>query len=250
MYMSKTRDNLSLLVVNCNTDPEVTRAIDLTARAAALPGTRVTTVSPRWGVESAEGYLDSYWSAASVLDLLRSWEHPVDAVVMAGFGEHGREGARELLDVPVVDITDASVHLALSIAPKYGIVTSLQRTVHQIESSLVTGGVFASCAGIRATGIPVLDLETSPDTAATIVAHGRDLLAAGAEAIILGCAGLSGRADDIARQIGAPVIDPVQAGVGIAETLARLGLSTSKALTYAPLPKNRPVWRGTGSQAG
>ena len=237
----------TILVVNCNTSDEVTRAIDASAQAVAAPGTRVRTVAPEWGVSSAEGYLDSFWSAASVLDLLASWQEPIDAVVMAGFGEHGREGARELLAVPVVDITDASVHLALSIAPKYGIVTSLDRTIHQIEASLATGGVLAACAGIRATGIPVLDLESSPETIDAIVANSRVLLEQGAEAIILGCAGLSGRADSIAEQIGAPVIDPVRAGVGVADALIRLGLTTSKSLTYSPLAKSRPSWPGSAA---
>ena len=29
-----------------------------------------------------------------------------DAVIQAGYGEHGREGLQELLTAPVVDITD------------------------------------------------------------------------------------------------------------------------------------------------
>lgn len=56
--------------------------------------------------------------------------------MLAGFGEHGREGARELLDVPVVDITEAAAHLACLLGRRYGVVTTLDRTCGLIEDSL------------------------------------------------------------------------------------------------------------------
>ncbi|MER6877489.1 aspartate/glutamate racemase family protein, partial [Amycolatopsis sp. NPDC000673] len=97
---------MRILVTNCNTTEAMTKEIETGARAAASPGTEIVALTPKWGPESAEGWLDSFLSAAAVLDLLRTTEESFDAVVLAGFGEHGREGARELLDVPVVDITE------------------------------------------------------------------------------------------------------------------------------------------------
>ena len=46
------------------------------------------------------------------MDAVTRYDGPFDAVVQAGFGEHGREGLQELLDVPVVDITEAAGHVA------------------------------------------------------------------------------------------------------------------------------------------
>lgn len=236
-------NRISILVVNCNTDPALTAAIDVSAKAAATPYTTVITAAPSWGVSSAESYLDSYISAVAVLDLLESWPDPVDAVVLAGFGEHGRDAARELLDVPVVDITDASAQVAMSLAPRYGVVTSLDRTVVQIEESLDNAGVRTACVGVRATGIPVLDLGDYARTSAAVVGVAAGLMAEGAEAIVLGCAGMAGLADELTWQLSMPVVDPVRAGVGVAEMLARLNLKTSKIKTYArPLDKPRMGW--------
>ena len=41
-----------------------------------------------------------------------------DAVIQAGYGEHGREGLQELLDVPVVDITEAAASTAMYLGQK------------------------------------------------------------------------------------------------------------------------------------
>ena len=102
----KRKHTMRILVVNCNTSVAMTEEIAGIARSAARTGTEIVGTQPEWGPASAEGYYDSFMSAAAVLEHLTTWAEPFDAVVMAGFGEHGREGARQLLDVPVVDITD------------------------------------------------------------------------------------------------------------------------------------------------
>ena len=51
-------------------------------------------------------------AAVAVMDRVLSYDQPYDAVIQAGYGEHGREGLQELLDVPVVDITEAAASTA------------------------------------------------------------------------------------------------------------------------------------------
>lgn len=233
-----------LLVINCNTSASITRVIDAAARAAAGPVTEVVTLTPDWGVASAEGYLDGHLSSVAMLDTVRRYDDPFDAVVLAGFGEPGREAFRELLDVPVVDITDAAAQLALMLAPRFGVVTSLPRAIVQIKDSLHAAGVAAHCVGVRAADLPVLKvgkLEIGP--ASPLVVQARRLLESGAEALVLGCAGLAGMDSALSEYLGVPVIDPVAAGVAVADSLIRLGLRTSKVCTYAPpREKSRPGW--------
>ena len=60
----------------------------------------------------------------------------------------------------------------------------------------------------------------------------------GADAIVLGCAGMSDLAASLAREHRLPVIDGVAAAVKLAEALVGLGHSTSKLGPYAkPIPK-------------
>ena len=152
-----------IAVVNCNTTAGMTQVIAARAQAAVQPGTEIIGITPRWGVASAEGWFDSFVSAAAVLYELERLPDGIDGVVMAGFGEHGREGARELLDVPVVDITEAAAHLAMPLGRRFGIVTPLARSVSQIEDSLATAGLLGRCAAVEDIGLGVLELDIDPE---------------------------------------------------------------------------------------
>ncbi|MGW4564347.1 aspartate/glutamate racemase family protein [Streptomyces sp. NPDC004561] len=233
---------MRIIVTNCNTTQGMTEEIVRGARAAAGPGTTVTGLTPAWGPESAEGWLDSYLSAAAVLDALRTYDGPpYDAVVLAGFGEHGREGARELADVPVVDITEAAAHLACLLGRRYGVVTTLDRSRGQIEDSLETAGVARNCAAVVGTGLGVLDLADDPArTESAFLAAAEQAREAGAEVLVLGCAGMTGLQRVVADKLGLPVVDGVAAAVKLAESLVDLGLTTSRAGSYGkPLAKAR-----------
>ncbi|RPE44778.1 allantoin racemase [Streptomyces sp. Ag109_O5-1] len=240
---------MRIVVTNCNTTQEMTEEIVRGARASAGPGTAVTGLTPGWGPESAEGWLDSYLSAAAVLDALRTYQGPpYDAVVMAGFGEHGREGVRELVDVPVVDITEAAAHLACLLGRRYGVVTTLERSRGQIEDSLETAGVARNCVAVAGTGLGVLDLTGDPGrTEAAFLAAAERVRDAGAEVLVLGCAGMTGLQRVVGEKLGVPVVDGVGAAVKLAESLVALGLTTSRAGSYGkPLAKLR-IWGAGGA---
>jgi allantoin racemase len=234
-----------ILVVNCNTSEAITAEIAAIASGVASPGTTIVATQPAWGVESAEGFYESFITAAAVLDVLTTYDQPYDAVIMAGFGEHGREGARQLLDVPVVDITEASVALAALLGHRFGVVTTMRSAIGSIEHSLLTSGATERCVGIEAADIPVL--EASADiavTAAALSARGRELMLRGADVLVLGCAGFAGLDRMIEDELGVPVIDGVAAAVVLCEGLVRLGKSTSKTGPYASprVGKARPGW--------
>ncbi|VXC51630.1 Hydantoin racemase [Arthrobacter sp. 9AX] len=230
-----------IAVVNCNTTTSMTEMAAARARLAVGPCTTVVAVTPTWGVESAEGWYDSFISAAAVLHSLENLPPDIDGVVMAGFGEHGREGARQLLDIPVVDITEAAAHLAMLLGRRYGVVTTVSSAVGQIEDSLTTAGLMGHCAAIEDTGLGVLEIDADPTaTAEAFVAAGERAIARGAEVICLGCAGMAGLEEYVSGRLPVPVIDGVAAAAALVETLIRQRLGTSKIDSYAaPLRKTR-----------
>lgn len=237
----------TLLVMNCNTSAEMTADIVAQATAVARPGTVIRGDQPDWGPASAEGYYDSFLTAAAVLDKLTRMAQDgasFDALIMAGFGEHGREGARELLDVPVVDITEAAAMHAMLLGRRFAVVTTVERAAGQIEESLATAGLWSHCVGVEATGLAVLDVASDWEaTAESFVVASRRALARGADVLCLGCAGMAGLQEEVGRRLGVPVIDGVSAAVALAEGLVAQGLRTSKVGGFAsPLPKQRPGW--------
>lgn len=233
---------MRILIVNVNTTEAITEAIAEQARSVAAPGTEIVGLTPWFGAESVEGNFESYLAAIAVMDRVMAYEEPYDAVIQAGYGEHGREGLQELLNVPVVDITDAAASTAMYLGHAYTVVTSLDRTVPLIQDRLRLSGLYDRCASVRASGLAVLELEADPSRAvqAIVGQAERAVQEDKAEVICLGCGGMAGLDEQIRQRTGVPVVDGVSAAVTIAESLVRLGLSTSKVRTYAP-PRAKKV---------
>ncbi|MFC9234682.1 aspartate/glutamate racemase family protein [Streptomyces decoyicus] len=226
---------MRILVMNPNTTASMTASIRATATTAAAPGTEILATEPLWGPESIEGHFEGYLSAAAVLDRLATLEMDFDALVMAGFGEPGREGAQELLDVPVLDITESAAQMAMMLGHAYGIVTTLDRAVPQIQDRLLTAGLLQRCAAVRGTGLGVLELEQDAErTVEVIIETAREAVRAGAEVICLGCGGMAGLQEKVAAALGVPVVDGVAAAVKFAEAVVGLGLTTSTGRSFAP----------------
>ena len=124
-------------------------------------------------------------------------------------------------------------------------VTTLDRAVPLIEDRLKLAGLDARCASVRASGLAVLELDEDPERAIKAVVDQAEYAVTQdkAEVIVLGCGGMSGLDAAIRERVAVPVVDGVAAAVTVAESLVRLGLTTSKVRTYAPpRPKNFKDW--------
>ncbi|HZZ60385.1 MAG TPA: aspartate/glutamate racemase family protein [Roseiarcus sp.] len=226
---------MRICVVNPNTTASMTAKIGAAARAAASPGVEVLAVNPEFGPPSIEGYYDEAFAVPGLLaEIARADD--ADAYVVACFDDTGLEAARCATEAPVVGIGEAAFHLASLIADRFSVVTTLPRSIAPIEKNLVKYGLASRCAKVRAADVPVLALEEPGSGARWAIEAeiGRALIEDGAEAIVLGCAGMTDLARDLARKAGVPVLDGVACAVGLAEAIARLGLRTSKRNAYAP----------------
>ncbi len=236
---------MRILVVNPNTSNSMTQAIGDIARRYASPGSEIVALSARYGASSIDSSFESLLSAVAVMDRVSTYVGDFDAVVLAGFGEYGREGVQEISAAPVFDIAECSAHVAQLIGRSYSVVTTLSRSIAAIEDRLAVAGLTARCASVRAAGLSTSDVERDPEQAMRkIVETARVAVEVdGAEVLCLGCAGMAGLDEAIAGELGVPVVDGVAAGVRLAEAVVGLGLSTSRVCTYAaPEPKTVIGW--------
>jgi allantoin racemase len=174
-------------------------------------------------------------SVPGLLDVIQS--HPeVDAVVIACFDDTGLDAARCSTDVPVLGIGEAAFHAATMLSCRFSVVTTLRRSVPGIEANLVRYGLDRRCGRVRASDVPVLALEALD--AEVLATLGREVERAidedGAEAVVLGCAGMAGLDEIFADRYGIPIVDGVAVATTFAEALAATGLRTSKTGGYAP----------------
>ena len=236
---------MKIIVVNVNTSESMTGVIAAGARRYASPGTQVEVLRPYFGPAAVDCAFESYLSAVGVMDRVLAYRETYDAVVLAGFGEHGRDGLQELISQPVVEICEASAQVAMLIARTFSVITTLRRSVPAIEDRLKLAGLLDRCASVRASGMSTLEVDADPRGAVRgIVEQARIAVEQDhAEAICLGCAGMAGLEQAITAELGVPVIDGIGAAVRLAETVVGLGLATSKVSTYAPPdPKQITGW--------
>ena len=239
---------MKVAVVNPNTTASMTARIAASARAVASAGTLIDAFNPATGPASIEGYVDEAMSVPPMLEAMAAAlgrEPAPDGFVIACFDDTGLDAARALFAAPVVGIGEAACHMASLLAVRFSVITTLSRSVAAIEHNLHKYGLAARCARVRAAEVPVLDLEDAASGArARIEAEiGAALREDRAEAIVLGCAGMTDLAAALSRTHGVPVIDGVAAAVKLVEGLAALGLRTSKRGSYAA-PRAK-AWAGT-----
>jgi allantoin racemase len=177
-------------------------------------------------------------AAAAVAALVR--ELPAhDAYLVACFGDPGVGAARELTEAPVVGIGEAAFQAAATIARRFAVITTLRRSIPELEDALERHGLRSRCVAVEPLGIPVADQGGhNPDTTAAIVAAGRRVVS-------------EGGAQTVRREVGVPVCDGVAFGAMVAFSLWRCGLSTSKAGAYGwPEPIAYSGMPGFGSGDG
>ncbi|MCR9176898.1 MAG: aspartate/glutamate racemase family protein [Alphaproteobacteria bacterium] len=228
---------MRILVVNPNTTSSMTDKIRDTALAVAAPGTEILALNPADGPVSIEGHYDEAMSLPGLLTETRKGvADGADAVVIACFDDSGLEACREMVDVPVLGICEAAMAAASMVGHGFSVVTTLPRATPIIEALALKYGYERHCRRVRAAAIPVLALEEDSKAAAEKVRA--EVLAAieedGAEAVLLGCAGMTDLAAALSAETGVPVIDGVAAAVKFAEALVGLGLKTCKRGAYAP----------------
>lgn len=231
---------MRVLVVNPNTTAAMTERIAASARAVAAPATEIEAVTSALGPASIEGYYDEAFAVPGLIKAICDGEAAgADGAIIACFDDTGLDAARSAVAIPVVGLCEAAIHLAALLAHRFTIVTTLSRSIDPLEALAARYGVAGRCT-VRAAEVPVLALEDSPAAAAAKIEGevARALAADRAEAIILGCAGMTDLAAALSRKFGVPVVDGVVAAVKLVEALAGLGLRTSKTGAYArPLPK-------------
>jgi allantoin racemase len=230
---------MRILVINPNTTASMTRKIGVAAAAAAAAGTEIMAVNPEHGPPSIEGYYDDAFALPGLLgEIAKAPDR--DAYVIACFDDTGLDAARCLTRAPVVGIGEAAFHMASLVAGKFSVVTTLPCSVPVIEQNLARYGLAARCAKVRASDVAVLDLEKKGSSARKRISEeiGRALEEDRAEAIVLGCAGMTDLTAALSREHGVPVLDGVGCAVRLAEGLVALNLTTSKRGGYAsPRPK-------------
>jgi Asp/Glu/hydantoin racemase len=229
---------MRLLFLNPNTSAHLTELGAQVARKVARPETEIVPVTGQFGARYISTRATAAIAAHAALDAFARHGQGVDVVLLACFGDPGLLALRELSQVPVVGMAEASCHLAATLGGKFSIVTGGHRWGPMLEEFVAALGLQSRLASVRTMAPSGAEIAADPAAAC-------DALAAtcrqaqqedGAEAIILGGLGLAGMADGIAQQVQVPVIDNVVAAVRAAEAAQSLGAGKATQGSFAAAP--------------
>ncbi|CAH0296880.1 aspartate/glutamate racemase family protein [Roseomonas sp. CECT 9278] len=215
---------MRILLVNSNTTPAVTDRIGAAARAVASPGTEITAVSAPFGLPLIVTRADWLVAGPATLAALAQHRGAYDAAVIACFGDPGLDAAKELLDVPVLGISEAAFHAAAMLGRRFGVVSFTAALRPMFEDCLAHHGLASRCAGFRMgpafSGDPGAVAEERLDLLATLCTESAEQ--DGAECIILAGGPLAGLAPRLQPRVAVPLIDGTQAAVRLAEAMVGL----------------------------
>jgi len=226
---------MHIRLINPNSTASMTSQALESALRVKQSGTEISAVNPASTPVSIEGSADEAMAVPGMLEEIRKGElMGVEAYVIACFDDPGLHAAREVARGPVIGICQAAIQVAMTISRRFSIITTLPRSIPIIEDLVSDYGADRHCRNVRAINLPVLGLEEDPTMAEQLLI--REIETAKhqdrAEAIILGCAGMSALCDRLREATGVPVIDGVTAAIKMAEALVGAGYVTSKVNAY------------------
>ncbi len=228
-----------ICIINPNTTKAMTHKIDLTAKNFANVDTEIISVEPNIGPESIEGYYDEAFCIPGLIEEINN-NINADGYIIACFDDTGLDAVRSITDKPVIGIGEAAYHVASFVSGNFSVITTLSRSINPLKHNLKKYGLFEKCVSISSIEVPVLDLEEISNDNLDKLNKGieKTILEDNAEAIILGCAGMSNLAKDLELNHGLPVIEGVSSAVVLIEGLINLQIKTSKIGSYA-LPREK-----------
>ena len=212
------------------------------------PGTEIDVVNVERGPASIEGSYDEALAAAWVVEAVqRAEQDGCDGVFVDCFGDPGVAAAREVVSIPVVGGFVPAALTATAIAGRWSVVTVLSNVVPLIRDLARKHGLEGNVASVRHIDTPVLELQDHDLMRSRLL--GRIRLAVrddGAEAVVLGCTGMMGLADDLAATMAdegvpVPVVDPTAAAIAMLESLHKMGVSHSRLCYHQPTEKLRII---------
>jgi len=212
-----------LLLINPNTSASVSTLLQQHAQAAAGPQVRVRTVTARFGAPyiadeasyavAGHAVLDA-WAAALAAGPGGAVPPAPSAVLIGCFGDPGLLALRESSPVPVTGLAEAAFAEA-ACHGRFAVVTGGARwapMLQRLAQALDHGALLAGIHTVAPTGA---ELAADPTAARALLGQAcRDAARRfGAQAVILGGAGLAGMAAGLQPGLGVPLIDSVLAGV-------------------------------------
>ncbi|MEL6170252.1 MAG: aspartate/glutamate racemase family protein [Pseudomonadota bacterium] len=210
-----------IVLINPNSTETMTLSMKDTA-SKAVPGARIVAWTSHDGPAAIEGPEDGEACVPPLLELVgKASDDGAKAIIIGCADDTGLAPARRLASCPVIGIGQAAYHMAVLAGEKFSVVTTLPVSIPVLEANIAEYGLSGSLSRVRASNVPVLDLETDKEaaTARVLAEAGRAAREDDIQSVVLGCAGMS-HIPCVAPSHTIRLIDGVTAAAKIVSVLA------------------------------
>lgn len=210
-----------IVLINPNSTQSMTQAMLKTAQAT-VPSALFEGWTSHDGPAAIQGVADGVQASAPLLRLVeQASAQGASAIIIACFDDTALSAARDLAKCPVIGIGQAAYHLAALAGERFSVVTTLDVSVPILEENIHAYGLSGQLVRVRASGVPVLDLEQNAETAADQVVA--QIVEAAeldhVQSVVLGCGGMVDIAQKASGKTSIRLIDGVRAAAVFASQL-------------------------------
>jgi allantoin racemase len=230
---------MKIMVINPNTSQSMTDHLRQELERIKRPDTELTVVCAERGPETIESAYDEAYAIPPTLEWVKKAnQKDYHAIIIACFSDPGLEAAKEISKIPVIGIEESSLHMAAMLGAKFSVITPRRQRIPSKREHVHMRGLDYFLASVRSLDLSVAETDAEPEKTKKRVLEvaQKAVEGDGAEVIILGCAGMAGYAPELESELNIKVIDPSAVALKVAETLADLGLTHSKAGLFASPP--------------
>ncbi len=227
---------MKILLINPNTTPAITDLVLTHARRLAPAGVTLKAATGAFGPRYIASRAAAAVAGHAALDCYAREGAGCDAVLLACFGDPGLDGLRELAEVPVMGLAEASCAAAAR-EGRFAIVTGGERWGPMLTEFAAARGYAASLLAVRTVAPTGADIARDPEGSLRLLGDAcRAAATEGAAAVVLGGAGLVGLAARLQPEVPVRVICSLEAGMAAVLAACRNPAAKPTSGDYAVTP--------------
>jgi allantoin racemase len=212
-------------------------AVLAAAASAARQDTRLVAVTGDFGPLVIGSRAENAIAQLGVLDLVARNAAGCDAVVLGVSLDTALWACRELVDIPVIGMTEAGLMVGCTLAPRIGLLTYGRRMAPLYRELAQSYGLATRLAGVEALDVTPQQTFDEPEAVRASVLAGIRLLVErdGAEAVLLAGAAMASLASQLQAEVDVPLLDGVACAVAMAEARVALRLPKARVGSTSPI---------------
>ena len=215
---------MRILLLNPNMSSSMTETLAAAAMPVASSDVELIPVTASKGFPYISSRAEAQIAGAFALETIAEYEHDVDAIILAAFGDPGLKAAREQFNLPIIGMAQAAIAMATLLGERFSIVTFTPLMSRWYMDSVVESRQESRFAGVRTPEKNKLDAFAEQATMEKELLRliNQSIEEDRADSVVLGGAPLAGMAARLQPQVNALLVDPISSAVALVESMVKL----------------------------